>query len=181
LLLNWSLYLFFYVTILVLSSKMCIWNNQKVSFEIRNPLLFRRLRCACQIRIQKVRRMFLKTNILENTCLICNYQRIERELQIFCRFSIINNQIEQLAEYYSNFLFLFMPSCNIFWNFSAIYGFVFFIQSTVIGMHKVALWRLRIFNFDTWGYILKFNPSLTSMMEKFITKCLNLFNIASIS
>jgi hypothetical protein len=48
-------------------------------------------------------------------------------------------------------------------------------------MHKVALRRLWIFNFDTLGNIFKFNPSLATMMEKFITECLNLFNIASIS
>lgn len=48
-------------------------------------------------------------------------------------------------------------------------------------MHKGTLRRLRIFDINRQRYVFEFDPGLTAMMEKLISKGLNLLNIASIN
>jgi hypothetical protein len=109
--------------------------------------------------------MLLEANVLIDAGVVGKNQRAEGELKLFVGTTVVLNQFVEIAENNSHFSLFFMPSRYVFGNFS-LFGLVFLVESSIGGMNILALGRFLVLDLDGLSNIFKFNPSLTSMMEK---------------
>lgn len=66
-----------------------------------------------QVRIKEVRRVFLRTDVLEYAAVVSQNKRVEGEFHLCSGLAIIYDEVEKLTEENPNFLLFFMPTSNV--------------------------------------------------------------------
>ena len=154
-----------------------VWNHNQL-FVVFVQSLFYFFRLTKHIRIQKVWRILLLTNILINSSIISKYQWIEREMNrlVSTQVPIIMDEALDLWKYVSNFVCIFMPFNNVLSNFA--FSFVFFEKGAILWPHVLADSILDSRNREL--NIVQLDPLFRVMMIELVAHSLYLLDVCPI-